>query len=104
MTKQTALNKTVKFFQFVQILSFRAYREGPMPILHLSLEVILTLWGLSYKCYEIHVNLQYNTLGGWFDGTIVSLTKRLMFQALFFHNFLQIFLQKSFQFIFFFIY
>ena len=29
-------------------------------------------------------NLQYNTLGRWVDGTIVSLTKRLMFQVLFF--------------------
>ena len=29
-------------------------------------------------------NLQYNTLGCWVNGTIVSLTKRLMFQVLFF--------------------
>ena len=29
-------------------------------------------------------NLQYNTLGRWVDGTNDSLTKRLMFQALFF--------------------
>ena len=35
-------------------------------------------------------NLQYNMLGHWVSGTIVSLTKRLMFQVLFlFHNFLQ---------------
>ena len=45
-------------------------------------------------------NLQYNTLGRWVAGTIVSLTKHLMFQVLFsFHNFLQISLQKPFQFI-----
>jgi hypothetical protein len=29
-------------------------------------------------------NLQYNTLGHWVDGRIVSLTKRLMFQILLF--------------------
>ena len=35
-------------------------------------------------------NLQYNTMGRWVAGTIVSLTKRGMFQVLFFfHNFLQ---------------
>ena len=46
-------------------------------------------------------NLQYDMLGRWDDGTIVSSTKRLMFQVLFFiHNFLQNSLQKSFQFIF----
>ena len=34
-------------------------------------------------------NLQYNTLARWVDGTNDSLTKHLMFQALFFfHNFL----------------
>ena len=44
--------------------------------------------------------LQYNTLGSWVDRMIVSLTKRLMFQVLyFFYNFLQNYLQKSFQFI-----
>ena len=36
----------------------------------------------------------------WVAGTIVSFTKRLMFQVLFFHIFLQNSLQKSFQFIF----
>ena len=47
------------------------------------------------------VNLQYDTLGRLYDGTNESLTKRLMFQALFFfHDFLQNSLQKSFQFIF----
>ena len=45
------------------------------------------------------VNLQYNTLGCLDDGTKESLTKRLMFQVLFFfHDFLQNSL--SFQFIF----
>ena len=45
--------------------------------------------------------LQYGMLGRWVDGTIVSLTNRLMFRVLlFFHNFLQNSLQKSFQVIF----
>ena len=44
-------------------------------------------------------NLQYDMLGRWDDGTIVSSTKRLMFQVLFFfHNFLQNSLQKPLQF------
>ena len=34
-------------------------------------------------------------LGRWVHGTIVSLTKRLMFPAFFFHNFLQNSLQKK---------
>ena len=47
------------------------------------------------------VNLQYNTLGRLDVGTNEASTKRLMFQELFFfHDFLQIFLQNSFQFIF----
>ena len=48
------------------------------------------------------VNLQYDTLVRWADGTNDSLTKHLMFQALFcFHKILQNSLQKPFQFIFF---
>ena len=51
------------------------------------------------------VNLQYITLGCLDNGTNKLLTKRLMFQVLlFFHDFLQNFLQKSFQFIFYFFY
>ena len=47
------------------------------------------------------VNLQYNTLGCLDDGTNESSAKRLMFQVLYlFHDFLQNYLQKSFQFIF----
>ena len=46
------------------------------------------------------VNLQYNTLVCWADGTNVLLTERLMFQVFFFHKILQNSLQKSFQFIF----
>ena len=46
-------------------------------------------------------NLQYNTLFCWFAGTNESFTMCLVFQVLFiFHNFLQNYLQKSFQFIF----
>jgi hypothetical protein len=46
------------------------------------------------------VNLQYNTLGSWVNGPNDSATKRLVFQVLlFFHNFLQNSLQKSFQFL-----
>ena len=42
-------------------------------------------------------NLQYDMLGRWDDGTIVSSTKRLMFQVLFFfHNFLKNSFKKSF--------
>ena len=39
-------------------------------------------------------NLQYNTLSRWVDGINDSSTKRLMFQVLFFYNFLQNSLQK----------
>ena len=46
-------------------------------------------------------NLQYKTLVRWADGTNDSMTKRLMFQVLFFfHKILQNFLQKPFHFIF----
>ena len=34
-------------------------------------------------------NLQYNTLGHWFDGTNDSSTKRLMFQGLYFLKFIK---------------
>ena len=48
------------------------------------------------------VNLQYNTLVRWADGTNVLLTKSLIFQVLFcFHKSFQNSLQKPFQFIFF---
>ena len=48
------------------------------------------------------VNLQYNTLVCWADGTNDSSTKRLMFQVLFLvHKILQNSLQKPFQFLFF---
>jgi hypothetical protein len=51
------------------------------------------------------VNLQYNTLGCWVDGPNDLVTKRLMFQVLFFfHSFLQNSLQKFFRFIFLFFY
>ena len=45
--------------------------------------------GGGYGIYECggdqkSVNLQYNMLGCWVDGTINSLTKHLMFQVLFF--------------------
>ena len=42
------------------------------------------------------VNVQYNMLGHWVTGTNDSSTKRLMFQVLFFHNFLPIFLQNRY--------
>ena len=51
------------------------------------------------------VNLQYDTLVRMDDGTNESSIKLLMFQVLiFFHDFLQNSLQKSFQFIFLFFY
>ena len=52
------------------------------------------------------VNLQYNTLVRWANGTNKSWTKRLMFQVFFFHKIkiLQNSLQKPFQFIFLFFY
>ena len=47
-------------------------------------------------------NLQYDALVRWFAGTNVSWTKGPMFQVLFFfHNFMQNYLQKLFQFLFF---
>ena len=49
-------------------------------------------------------NLQYNTLGRWVSGTNDSATNRLMFQAFFFHTFLQNSLQQWFQFFFLFFY
>ena len=36
-----------KCFKSVQIISFRAYREGPMPILQFALEIALTLCALG---------------------------------------------------------
>jgi hypothetical protein len=45
------------------------------------------------------VNLEYNKLVCLFVGTNDAATKRLMFQAFFFHNFLQNVLEKLFQFI-----
>ena len=45
-------------------------------------------------------NLQYNTLGRWDDRLIDQASDHLLFQVLFFHNFLQNSLQKSFPFIF----
>ena len=64
----------------------------------LRFEVVLQLEHRSiYKC----VNLEYNTLVCWADGTNDPPTKRLMFQLLFFfHKILQNSLQKPFQFIF----
>ena len=48
--------------------------------------------GVSNMVYEI----RQSSIICWVDGTIVSSTKRLMFQALFFfHNFLQNSLQKN---------
>jgi hypothetical protein len=54
-------------------------------------------------CSSVHksVNLQYDTLVRWANGTNDLLTKRLMFQVLFFfHKTLQNSPQKPFQFIF----
>ena len=42
-------------------------------------------------------NLQYNSLVCWFTGTNDSSTKGLMFQVLFFSQFLAKFFEKSFQ-------
>ena len=56
---------------------------------------------MSSVCISQSVNLQYNALGRLDDGTNESSTKRLMFQVLlFFHDFLQNSLQKSYQFFF----
>ena len=63
------------------------------------------LHGPSWRNFMKSVNLQYNTLVRWADGTNDSLTKRLMFQVLFFfHKILQNSLQKLFQFIYLFLY
>ena len=56
---------------------------------------------LPASCMHKSVNLEYNTLVRWADGTNISWTKRLMFQVLFFfHKILQNSLQTPFQFIF----
>ena len=47
---------TAKCFKSVQIISFRAYRGGPMPILQFALEVALTLCGLG-KIKLLHKTL-----------------------------------------------
>ena len=60
------------------------------------LEAAIPLY--KYSCrYQKSVNLQYNTLIRWADGTNDSSTKHLMFQVhiIFFYNFLQNSLQKS---------
>ena len=59
-------------------------------------------WGeIKYEVAVIKsINLQYNTLVHWANGTNVSSTKHLMLQVFFFsHKILQSSLQKSFQFI-----
>ena len=67
---------------------------------HIKFLTILYTWG-NLKS----VNLQYNTLVRWADGTNESSTKHLMFQVLFlFHKILQNSLQKPFQLIFWFFY
>ena len=52
------------------------------------------------ECYQTHCiegNLQYDTLGCWLAGTIVSLSKHLLFQVLlFFHNFCKILCKNCF--------
>ena len=59
---------------------------------------------MGFKDFK-SVNLEYNTLVCWANGTKVLSTKRLMFQELFFfHKILQISLQKPFQFFFSFLY
>ena len=67
------------------------------------LEWSLTTWLELYDLKSI--NLQYNMLVHWADGTNDSLTKFLMFQVLFcLYKILRNFLQKRFQFIFLFFY
>ena len=57
------------------------------------------------SCILKSVNLEYNTLVRWADGTNVLSTKRLMFHvSYFFHNILENSLQKAFQLFFFFIF
>ena len=69
----------------------------------ISVTAVVEFEGLSL--YDIKsVNLQYNTLVCWADGTNNSSTKCLMFQVFFFHKILQNSLQKPFQFIFIFFY
>ena len=67
------------------------------------IKIALFRGNFSFGIILKSVNLQYNTLGRLDDGTNKSSTKRLMFQVhiIFFHDFLQNSLQKSFQFIFF---
>ena len=59
----------------------------------------LSIWRPSQQSKSLYIspavshvlksdNLQYNTLGHWVDGTNESSTKRLMFQVLFFLDFL----------------
>ena len=65
---------------------------------------IKTQMNLVFYCQrgQKFVNLQYNTLVCWADGTNNLSTKRLMFQLLFLiHKILQNSLQKPFQFFFF---
>ena len=47
------------------------------------------LYFITFRVHKIIQNLQYNTLGRWVDGTIISMTKSLIFQVSFYHKFLQ---------------
>ena len=49
------------------------------------------------SCILKSVNLEYNTLVRWADGTNVLSTKCLMFQVFFSHKILQNSLQKAFR-------
>ena len=93
------LPHSVRVMRFVAI-SWQVWDDLIGIFLSLIQVVSLTLRSTYLKS----VNLQYNTLVCWADGTNDSSTKRLMFQvSFFFHKILQNSLQKPFQFFFFFL-
>ena len=82
----------------IQVLpSFYWMKKKASIICHLTEKYLQFKISWDQKC----VNLQYNMLVRWADGTNDSLTKCLMFQvSFFFHEILQNSLQKPFQLIF----
>ena len=82
-----------------QILQFLNHKLQELKC-HLEIKLHIRISILPNEILNLgSSNLTAFNIIRWVNGTIVSLTKRLMFQVLFFfHNFLQNSLQKSFQF------
>ena len=111
-SNETTCRKKAQIKKSFDMLNFRIHMitKNYLKLWKITFVLISTLiWFVKkmlsvpylYKCIMKSVNLQYNTLVRWADGTNNLSTKCLMFQVLFFfHKILQNSLQKPFQFIF----